>query len=198
MRTPPNTTPTVHRAGSHPRDRPWRPVAVVTVLEIAVLVVGLWVAPSPASATPISASTGGYGWPIQPRPRVVTPFSPGEHRWQPGHRGVDLAAAPGTVVVAAGAGTVHHVGVVAGRPVVSILHPDGLLTTYEPVDPGVRAGQSVARGDPIGTLLAGHPGCPTAGCLHWGARRGAGHAATYLNPLGLVSALRVRLLPLER
>jgi murein DD-endopeptidase MepM/ murein hydrolase activator NlpD len=83
-------------------------------------------------------------------------------------------------------------GLVAGRPVVSVGHADGLRTTYEPVLPAVRAGQAVAAGDLLGTLLPGHPGCPAAACLHWGLRRGD----TYLDPLLLLRPPRLRLLPL--
>ncbi len=79
---------------------------------------------------------------------------------------------------------------------VSILHPDGIITTYEPVTPTVRRGDHVARGQTVGTLEAGHESCPGMTCLHWGARRGAGHSADYLDPLGLLGAVRVRLKPL--
>jgi murein DD-endopeptidase MepM/ murein hydrolase activator NlpD len=74
---------------------------------------------------------------------------------------------------------------------VSIDHPNGLRTTYEPVDPSVGAGARVTRGSPIGTLVGGHPGCPVEACLHWGARRGE----VYLDPLTLLRPPRVRLLP---
>ena len=96
-------------------------------------------------------------------------------------------------MLAAGDGVVVFAGMVAGRPVVSVDHPGGLRTTYEPVDPAVGAGQAVARGSPLGTLLSGHAGCPAAACLHWGLRRGE----EYLDPLLLVEPPRVRLLPLH-
>lgn len=144
----------------------------------------------------VDAARRPYSWPLSPRPQVVTPYDPPAQRWQAGHRGVDLAGAAGAQVLAAGSGTVNFAGEVAGKPVVSIRHADGVLTTYEPVEASVRAGQSVARGDVIGTLLAGHPGCAAA-CLHWGARRGAGSSAQYVDPLTLVGAVRVRLKPVE-
>jgi murein DD-endopeptidase MepM/ murein hydrolase activator NlpD len=59
------------------------------------------------------------------------------------------------------------------------------------VQPLVAAGQAVARGSPLGVLAAGHAGCPTGACLHWGLRRGE----TYLDPLVLLRPPRVRLLP---
>jgi murein DD-endopeptidase MepM/ murein hydrolase activator NlpD len=82
---------------------------------------------------------------------------------------------------------------VAGTPVVSIDHPGGLRTTYQPVTALVEAGDAVAAGDPIGLLDAGHEGCPVAACLHWGLRRGA----LYLDPLMLLGLGQVRLLPLS-
>ncbi len=119
-------------------------------------------------------------------------FDPPTTVYGAGHRGVDLAGAVGAPVLAAGAGTVAFAGMVAGRPVVSVDHPDGVRTTYEPVQPSVAAGQAVARGAPIGVLVGGHAGCPAAACLHWGARAGP---ADYLDPLRLLTPPRVRLLP---
>jgi len=156
------------------------------------LALPLVVGPVLAVAVATPAAVGAAPWvpplaPVQVTRRFVAPSSP----YGPGHRGVDLAGAQGQVVVAAGAGIVVFAGMVAGRPVVSIAHPGGLRTTYEPVVPAVRAGVPVARGSPIGALAAGHPGCPVAACLHWGAR----HAEGYLDPLLLLHPPRVRLLP---
>ena len=116
--------------------------------------------------------------------------------WQRGHRGVDLAGSPGQTVYAAGAGTVVYAGVLAGRPVVSISHSGGLRTSYEPVESVVRAGQVVDAGAPLGLLLPGHPGCPAAACLHWGAMWGPASHADYVDPLGLLADTPIRLKPL--
>ena len=132
-----------------------------------------------------------FGWPVQPA-SVVRPFDPPPQPWHAGHRGVDLAAAPAVVVHAAGAGTVVYAGVIAGRGVVSVAHPGGLRTTYEPVTPTVAVGDVVAAGDELGILTVGHLGCPAAACLHWGLRRGD----VYLDPLALLGLGRARLLPL--
>lgn len=147
-------------------------------------VAGVRIAPEPVSR---------FRWPLDGQPAVVRPFDPPPRPWLPGHRGVDLAAASGDPVRAAGGGVVRFAGTVAGRGVVSVEHPGGLRTTYEPVTPAVRAGDRVAAGDVLGRLVAGHPGCPVAACLHWGLRRGA----EYLDPLALLGRARVRLLPLE-
>ncbi|AZZ81927.1 MULTISPECIES: M23 family metallopeptidase [Gordonia] len=163
-----------------------------TALAASLFLVVLYSTPPQVTAAPRP-----YSAPLPPRPTVVTGFDAPEKRWQPGHRGVDLAAVPGVAVSTAGAGRVRFAGRVAGRPVVSVQHPDGLITTYEPVEATVGEGDPVSRGDTIGTLVAGHPGCPTLTCLHWGARRGVGRDAEYLNPLGLLGAVRVRLKPLN-
>ncbi|NMH93166.1 M23 family metallopeptidase [Pseudonocardia bannensis] len=141
------------------------------------------------------APGASYGWPLHPAPAVRAPFREPAHRYGPGHRGVDLGGLPGQPVLAARAGTVVFAGPVAGRGVVSIQHDDGLRTTYEPVAPLVAAGAVVRRGDPLGTLDAGHPGCPDPACLHWGVRRSA---AEYLDPLVLVRPARIRLLPVPK
>jgi murein DD-endopeptidase MepM/ murein hydrolase activator NlpD len=105
---------------------------------------------------------------------------------------VDLASTAGGAVMAAGAGVVAYAGSVAGRDVVSIDHPDGIRTTYEPVSAVVRAGQRIAAGQLIGRLQRGHPSCSPSTCLHWGARLPDG---SYLDPMGLLAGLKVRLLP---
>ncbi|MFC4126569.1 M23 family metallopeptidase [Nocardia rhizosphaerae] len=146
-----------------------------------------------------AGSRGGeFGWPLRPRPAVERYFDKPERNWLPGHRGVDLAGSVGQTVLAAGAGIVVFAGMVAGKPVVSIEHAGGLRTTYEPVRAQVAVGTRVRRGTPIGTLSAGHEGCPAAACLHWGARREAGaHSRReYVDPLGLLHEVPVRLLPM--
>lgn len=165
------------------------PARLLLVLLLACAAV---LAPAPAVAEPAVPGAGAWTSPLGDPPRVPRPFAPPPSPYGPGHRGADLAGVPGDVVAAAGDGVVVFAGMVAGRPVVSVDHAEGLRTTYEPVDPAVAAGQAVSRGAPLGTLLAGHEGCPAAACLHWGLRRGE----VYLDPLSLLRPPRVRLLPL--
>jgi len=168
------------------------PALVVTLLVGAG---ALSVVPAAAGpATPTSAGAVSWTAPLAGEPAVTRPFERPAHAYGPGHRGVDLAGAPEAAVLAVGDGVVVFAGWVAGRPVVSIDHADGLRTTYEPVEASVGAGQAVARGSPIGTLVAGHAGCPADACLHWGLR----HGETYLDPLALLRPPRIRLLPLRR
>ncbi|MFC8382243.1 M23 family metallopeptidase [Nocardia sp. NPDC057272] len=146
-----------------------------------------------------AAESGPFGWPLRPRPTVERRFDKPERNWLPGHRGVDLAGSAGQTVLAAGDGIVVFAGEVGGKPVVSIDHPGGLRTTYEPVTAKAAVGSRVVRGTAIGTLVAGHEGCPAAVCLHWGARResGAHNRREYVDPLGLLHEVPVRLKPLE-
>jgi murein DD-endopeptidase MepM/ murein hydrolase activator NlpD len=122
---------------------------------------------------------------------MLAPFGAPEDPFGPGHRGVDLAGSVGEAVRAARGGVVVFAGPVAGHGVVSVQHDDGLRTTYEPLVPIVRAAAVVATGDVLGTLVAGHRGCPSP-CLHWGVRR---DRLEYLDPLVLLRPARVRLLP---
>ncbi|KZM74628.1 M23 family metallopeptidase [Nocardia terpenica] len=145
------------------------------------------VLPAPDAAAGVP---GSYDWPLRPRPAVVRPFDKPLHDWLPGHRGVDLAGAAEQPVLAAGVGVVAFAGEVGAKPVVSIDHPGGLRTTYEPVRATVPVGRRVIRGDVVGALQPGHPGCPAV-CLHWGLRRGH----DYLDPLRLLHRAPLRLKP---
>ncbi|GLW81472.1 M23 family metallopeptidase [Actinokineospora globicatena] len=132
-----------------------------------------------------------FSSPLMPPRAVSRPFTAPAHPYGPGHRGVDLPGAVGEPVLAAADGVVAFAGVVVGREVVSVQHRGGLRTTYEPVTPEVVTGAWVRRGEPIGRLAAGNPGCAAAACLHWGLRRGK----EYLDPLVALHRPRVRLLP---
>ncbi|MCX2733754.1 M23 family metallopeptidase [Saccharopolyspora sp. NFXS83] len=184
-----------HRRSGHVRS------GLLTRLLPVLLIVAPAVFPATAATAP-GAEPGVAPTPPQtglhhplhhplPGSAVSRPFVPPTSAYGPGHRGVDLAGAPGATVAAADAGVVGYAGLLAGRPVVSIEHADGLRTTYEPVRPTVEAGRHVAASQPIGVLEPGHPGCAAPACLHWGARRDA----DYLDPLALLGGVEVRLLP---
>ncbi|TXH20157.1 MAG: M23 family metallopeptidase [Mycobacterium sp.] len=156
---------------------------------VVLLIVGL------CSTGVAHATDGRLDWPLRPRPAVVRTFDAPRPNWQRGHRGVDLAGAAGQTVYAAAPGTVVFAGELAGRPVVSVAHPGGLRTSYEPVRAAVRPGAVVTAGSPLGTLVAGHPGCGS--CLHWGAMWGPASHADYVDPLGLLATTPIRLKPLS-
>lgn len=154
---------------------------------------GVVVSAAAVAADVVPVPRGRFGWPLTGFPTVVRGFDPPAHRYGRGHRGVDLAGRPEQAVLAAGDGVVVFAATLAGRGVVSVDHEGGLRTTYEPVAAVVTPGQRVLRGQQIGTLEADHPGCAVAACLHWGLRRGR----DYLDPLRLLAAGRVRLLPIS-
>ncbi len=148
-------------------------------------------------AAPAVADRARLDWPLRPRPAVVRSFDAPSPNWNRGHRGVDLAGVPGQPVYAAGSATVVFAGLLAGRPVVSLAHRGGLHTSYEPVRAAVRVGQLVGIGTVIGELVAGHPGCAAAACLHWGAMWGSAARADYVDPLALLASTPIRLKPLQ-
>jgi murein DD-endopeptidase MepM/ murein hydrolase activator NlpD len=163
---------------------------------ILLLLLTAWalLAPPPrllAAGSPLEGMEGpavpavGRAWPVGLRPPVLRGWEPPATVYGRGHRGVDLAAAPGTPVRAVAAGRVSFAGEVAGKGVVSVeLTGTGdppLRTTYEPVTASVETGDEVAPGEVIGTVDATGSHC-TSACVHWGLRRGE----TYLNPLSLL------------
>jgi murein DD-endopeptidase MepM/ murein hydrolase activator NlpD len=94
-----------------------------------------------------------------------------------GQRGIDIRASPAAEVRAPADGVVHFAGVVVDRPVLSIDHGGGVLSSYEPVETTLHKGDVVRRGQVIGTLAAGH--CASRACLHFGVRI----AGEYVSPL---------------
>lgn len=145
---------------------------------------------------PAHADTARLSWPLWPEPLVTREFDAPRPNWNPGHRGVDLAGLPGQPVYAPGGATVVFAGLLAGRPVLSLAHPGGLRTSYEPVEALVRPGGRVEVGTVIGRLLPGHPNCAAPACLHWGAMWGPATRADYVDPIGLLATTPVRLKPL--
>ncbi|GGS11219.1 hypothetical protein GCM10010252_58170 [Streptomyces aureoverticillatus] len=148
-------------------------------------------APEPPPGAAPAAGPGpvpavGGAWPVGARPWVVRGWEPPATEYGAGHRGVDLAAPPGSTVRAVAPGRVSFAGRVAGRGVISVeLARTGdppLRTTYEPVRATVKKGAEVTTGDPLGTVEpTPRSHCPTP-CVHWGLLR----EDTYLNPLSLL------------
>lgn len=128
---------------------------------------------------------GRWRWPVAAPHRLLTPYAEPAGPYGPGHRGIDVVGT-GDEVRAVEGGTVRFAGMVAGRPVVSVLHAGGLISTYEPVAPVVTVGQRVETGTVIGSLQAGAAShCAPVTCLHLGAREGE----SYRDPLPLLGAL---------
>lgn len=169
------------------------PIPVARLVLAAVLgAVLTLVGPAPVLGANAGQDPVGE-WPLQPVPDVEHGFDPPADPWGAGHRGVDLLGAAGQTVRAALPGRVTFAGRLAGRGVVVVDH-GATRTTYEPVTASRRIGERVNAGEPIGSLETVGSHCFPRACLHWGWIRGE----TYLDPLDLVGAGSVRLLPLWR
>jgi murein DD-endopeptidase MepM/ murein hydrolase activator NlpD len=75
---------------------------------------------------------------------------------------------------------------------VTVRHPDGRSTTYEPVESELAVGDAVEAGTRLGAV--GRGGHCDGSCLHWGLV--AADGTTYLDPLALLRPPRAVLLPL--
>ncbi|MCU1417872.1 MAG: family metallopeptidase [Schumannella sp.] len=156
------------------------PLAIVIALVAAPL------APDPPR------EPGRWAWPVPSPHAVVRPFVAPPTAYARGHRGIDIRAGAGVAVRAPADGIVHFAGYVVDRPVLSIEHAGGVLSSFEPVDAVVAAGDPVRRGQVVGVLLAGHCAAP---CLHLGARIDG----RYVNPLLFLGDVpRAVLLPVRQ
>lgn len=154
---------------------------------LAVAVV-LLLAPGSAAA---DAAAARWQWPVDGARAVARPFIAPTNPYSSGHRGIDVRASADALYAPAD-GIVRFVGVVVDRPVLSIEHADGLVSSYEPVQSSLAEGDPVARGDPIGVILPGH--CSSL-CVHMGLRRDG----QYVSPLNYLGGLEPSvLLPTRR
>jgi len=168
------------------------PVLMVTVLLSAAppptfaTAANVAAASAPTSVAPIAEPS--WSWPVAAPHPVVRPFVAPPTPYAPGHRGIDIRATDPSVFAPA-AGVVSFAGVIVDRPVLSIRHPGGIVSSYEPVETTLVAGDAVDRGQFIGTPLPGH----CAGlCLHFGVRVNG----QYVSPLALLGGIpRSILLP---
>lgn len=118
------------------------------------------------------APAGAYQHPVEAP--VSEGFDAPEHAYGPGNRGQDYRVTPGQDVRAVGDGITVFSGWVAGQEFITVLHPDGLRSSYSPVaDRVVQRGDRVREGQVIGH---------TASRFQLGVRRGA----TYLDPATII------------
>lgn len=155
---------------------------------------------TPAAAAPraLAATADADSWPVhgQPPPSygppavpyvlpvsdpIIRSYDAPDDPYAPGHRGIDFDVEPGAPVAAAAGGVVRWAGDVVGTLWVSIDHPDGVITSYGPLErPLVDRGDRVASGQVIG-IAAGD--AHDRGGLHWGARR---NGSGYFDPAWLL------------
>jgi murein DD-endopeptidase MepM/ murein hydrolase activator NlpD len=167
------------------------PASVIAGLRRAGAVLVVLLALSAAAADPPRVPGSRWSWPVAPPHPIARPFVAPATEYGAGHRGIDIRAPAGSVVRAPADGVVHFAGFVVDRPVLSISHAGGVLSSFEPVDATVAAGDHVRRGQVVGVLLAGH--CSSS-CLHLGARIDG----EYVNPLLFLGEVpRAVLLPVR-
>jgi murein DD-endopeptidase MepM/ murein hydrolase activator NlpD len=145
--------------------------------------------------TATAALAGTWSWPVVGP--VIRAFDPPASPYGAGHRGIDIAAIPGSIVRSPAAGTVAFAGSIGADLYVSIDHGGGLRTTYSWVSALlVDKGESVIAGQPVALSGYGHPGSSTPS-LHFGVTLNG----AYVDPLGYLLPLDVssliRLAPLE-
>ena len=137
----------------------------------------------PAVAAPTASALEGVPWTWPVRGPLLRTFDPPENPYGAGHRGIDIVTPTGTTVVAPADGVVTFAGKVGGQSYLTLDHGGGLASTSSWVSGFlVRKGDVVARGDPIASSGAGHPGVLPAH-LHFGVRRDG----SYVDPLELLA-----------
>lgn len=147
--------------------------AVVVVLVNAMILLSWWSPGVAASdATQTSAASSEY-W-VPPivgagEADIVHSFIPPQMPWSAAHRGLDLRSATQQIMAPA-AGEVTFVGTVVDRPVITIRHANGLLSSFEPVESDLQAGDTVSQGQQLGELSKGVSHCEVQ-CVHWGVRK---------------------------
>ena len=147
----------------------------------------------PYAAAPASAA-GPWSWPVTGP--VINGFDPPASPFGSGHRGIDIAAAAGTPVLAPAPGTVTFAGPVAGHLFVTIDHGGGVESTYSWVSAiVVKKGDVVVAGALIARSGTGHPG-DLVPSLHMGVKL----HDVYVDPLAYLGPMSVsgfiRLAPL--
>lgn len=143
----------------------------------------------PAAAAPPKLDPS-WQWPLAGSREVTEPFRAPAHEYGSGHRGVDLRADVGATVRAPADGVVAFRGVVVDRPLITIDHGNGYVSTFEPLDSPLAAGTVVTAGEEIGIVAAGGHADP--GTLHVGVRLNG----VYINPMLLFGEVpRAILLP---
>ena len=157
-----------------------RPFLVLSLCLVALFLTSAGAAPAPAS----------WRWPLDGPRDVITVFRAPSHDFGPGHRGVDLASSVGAAVRAPAHGVVAFRGTVVDRPLLTIDHGGGFVSTFEPMDSDLTLGDAVVAGAEIGHVATG--GHTPAGQLHVGVRWNG----VYINPMALFGdAPRAVLLP---
>jgi hypothetical protein len=139
-----------------------------------------------AFLAPVSPALAAWTWPLQGD--VITGYRNGDDPYAAGqHRGIDIAGAVGTPVVAAAPGEVRFAGIAGSSGLtVSVRTDDGLDTSYLHLGAAtVRAGERVSAGQRLGVVGTSGVRSAEAPHLHFGVRE-AGSRHAYRDPLAFL------------
>lgn len=139
-----------------------------------------------------AVSAGSWPWPVVGP--VINAFDPPDSPFGTGHRGVDIAAPEGTVVVAPAPGVVTFAGPIGGNLFLTLDHGGGLTSTYSWISSRlVRRGDVVTTGQAIALSGLAHPASAMVASLHLGVRLDGVYQDPfdYLTPIDVSSMIRL-------
>jgi murein DD-endopeptidase MepM/ murein hydrolase activator NlpD len=159
-------------------------MSVVFAIIVALVVL------NPTAASPLILPKAGSRWVDWPAVGFVLRLPVIPHpNWRPGHRGIDLAVQRGTEIHSPASGEIVWVGNINGVASLSILDSHGYKHALLPITTSANVGETVTRGDFVGTVADGNH-CQTS-CLHWSMRKGR----AYVDPRWFATPLLYRLPP---
>lgn len=113
--------------------------------------------------------------PLEPPMNLVNLYRQPNSDYSAGHRGIDYQVTLGQPVLAPADGQVWFSGKVVNRNLISLMHPDGNLTEFEPVCTDLQKGEPVFLGQEIGQVCGADASyrqhCRNATCLHFSIRQ---------------------------
>lgn len=123
-----------------------------------------------------------WSWPTAKPGPIVKPFMAPKTEYSQGHRGIDLNTKISAGVFSPEDGYVIYSQVLGSRSLVSIEHPNGFRSEFEPVCSSFKKGDSVKRGELVGVVCTPATNyvwhCELPPCLHFSLRSELG----YLSP----------------
>jgi len=135
---------------------------------------------------PVQAFADGWILPVSPPAKLVGVYRAPATEYAAGHRGIDYKVKDGQQLRAPFTGEVRFLGKVAKKPVITLIHSGGYVTSYEPACSTLKVGDQVRQGEAFAKVCAaGYRSHCKSLCLHYGLRIGR----EYLSPLALSGAI---------